>query len=115
VRHPAVGCAQPLLRAEKRVDARQRRRRVPSPNVARAGLSVVQRTLGRKRPRARGRRGGRPKALQTKNKVAMAQLLYDDKRNSIAEICKTLKVSKATLYRYIKAGARHEQSLGLAA
>jgi DNA invertase Pin-like site-specific DNA recombinase len=60
--------------------------------------------------RARGRTGGRPKALAAKNKVAMAQALYNDKTNTIADICKTLHISKATLYRYIKAGARHEQS-----
>jgi predicted transcriptional regulator YheO len=40
----------------------------------------------------------------------MAQALYNDKQHSIAEICKTLNISKATLYRYIKVGARHEQS-----
>jgi DNA invertase Pin-like site-specific DNA recombinase len=54
--------------------------------------------------RARGRRGGRPKAatLNTPKKVAMAQSLYDDKNNTIDEICKTLNISRATLYRYIK-------------
>jgi DNA invertase Pin-like site-specific DNA recombinase len=61
--------------------------------------------------RARGKKGGRPKALRAKN-VAIAQALYNDKQHSIAEICKTLKISKATLYRYIKAGTRHEQSAG---
>ena len=28
--------------------------------------------------------------------------LYDDKNNTIDEICKTLNISRATLYRYIK-------------
>ena len=51
--------------------------------------------------RARGRVGGRPKKLQGA-KVAMAQQLYADKTNSIDEICKTLHISRATLYRYIK-------------
>ena len=53
--------------------------------------------------RARGRLGGRPKttALNTKKKVAMAQALWDDKRNSIADICQTLTISRSTLYRYI--------------
>src|SRR5690242_3741054 len=52
--------------------------------------------------RARGRRGGRPKAkaLNTAKKVAMAQQLYADKNNSVDEICKTLNISRATLYRY---------------
>jgi len=53
--------------------------------------------------RARGRRGGRPKAaaLNDAKKVALAQRLYDDKTHSIDEICKTLRISRATLYRYI--------------
>jgi DNA invertase Pin-like site-specific DNA recombinase len=56
--------------------------------------------------RARGRQGGRPKsaALADAKKVAMAQVLYRDKTNSIADICKTLRVSRATLYRYIQVG-----------
>jgi DNA invertase Pin-like site-specific DNA recombinase len=62
-----------------------------------AGLSAA---------RARGRRGGRPKAaaLSDAKKVAMAQALYSDKGNSVADICKTLRVSRSTLYRYVKAG-----------
>jgi DNA invertase Pin-like site-specific DNA recombinase len=51
--------------------------------------------------RARGRKGGRPKSL-TGKKTAMAQALYNDKNNTIDEICKTLNISRATLYRYIK-------------
>src|SRR5213080_1434511 len=41
--------------------------------------------------RARGRFGGRPKAqtLNTQKKVALAQSRYDDKNNTIDEICKT--------------------------
>ena len=47
--------------------------------------------------------GGRPKAksLDTPKKVAMAQQLYNDKTNAITDICKTLNISRATLYRYI--------------
>ena len=51
--------------------------------------------------RARSRLGGRPKALNTPKKRAIAQSLYDDKTNTIDEICKTLNISRATLYRYI--------------
>ncbi len=56
--------------------------------------------------RARGRNGGRPKAktLDTPKKIALAQSLYDDKNNTIDEICKTLNISRSTLYRYIKVG-----------
>jgi DNA invertase Pin-like site-specific DNA recombinase len=57
-----------------------------------AGLSAA---------RARGRKGGRPKALNPK-KAQMAQALYKDKNNTIDEICKTLNISRATLYRYVK-------------
>jgi hypothetical protein len=32
----------------------------------------------------------------------MARKLYADKSTSILEICKTLHISRATLYRYVK-------------
>jgi len=53
--------------------------------------------------RARGRIGGRPRAeaLNDEKKLALARSLYNDKNNTIETICKTLKVSRATLYRYI--------------
>ena len=55
--------------------------------------------------RARGKQGGRPKAaaLGDPKQVALAQALYNDRSHSIADICKTLRVSRATLYRYIQA------------
>ncbi|SRR5579875_3028225 len=58
--------------------------------------------------RARGRRGGHPRApsLDDPRKVAIAQSLYNDKTNSIADICKSLRVSRATLYRYIDTGSQ---------
>ncbi len=60
--------------------------------------------------RARGRLGGRPKAqtLNTPKKVALAQSLYENKNNTIEEICKTLNVSRATLYRYINTAKKTE-------
>ena len=66
---------------------------------------IRERTLaGLQAARARGRKGGRPKAtsLDTPKKVAIAQALYNDKNHSIDDICKTLHISRATLYRYIK-------------
>src|ERR687893_2384933 len=51
--------------------------------------------------RARGRKGGRPKAL-TPKKAKMVHDLYRNKDNSIDVICKTLNISRTTLYRYIK-------------
>ncbi len=61
--------------------------------------------------RARGRMGGRPKKLGTGGKIAMAQALYDDKTHSIADICKTLGISRTTLYRYIQIKQPEEPTL----
>jgi DNA invertase Pin-like site-specific DNA recombinase len=52
--------------------------------------------------RARGRIGGRPKLLSLKQ-TAQLRLLHQDKTNTIADICKTLHISRATLYRYLTA------------
>jgi len=51
--------------------------------------------------RARGRLGGRPKILDQK-KAEIARQLYKDKSNAIVDICKTLNISRATLYRSVK-------------
>jgi len=62
-------------------------------------LAEFERELIRERTRA----AGRPKKLGTPTKVALAQALYDDRRHSIAEICATLGIPRATLYRYVDA------------
>lgn len=49
--------------------------------------------------RARGRKGGRPRALDAK-KAAIAQTLRQDPARSVKEICETLGISPATFYRY---------------
>ena len=51
---------------------------------------------------ARGRHGGRPRALNEKQ-LKLLLALYADKSNSIADILKILNISKSTLYRYLKA------------
>lgn len=56
-----------------------------------AGLSAA---------RARGRLGGRPKAL-SEEKRALAVKLYDEQQHSIDEICELMGISKPTLYKYI--------------
>ncbi len=57
----------------------------------RAGLAAA---------RARGKRGGRkPLAAE---KVAHLRQLYADSKNTPASICKTLGISRATLYKYAK-------------
>jgi DNA invertase Pin-like site-specific DNA recombinase len=53
--------------------------------------------------RSRGRVGGRPKAL-SQQKAERARKLNADKTLSVSEICETLGISRATLWRYVKAG-----------
>lgn len=62
---------------------------------------IQERTkAGLEAARARGRKGGRPKALDQKQ-VELAYRLYDEKAHSINEICKILGISKSTLYAYL--------------
>jgi DNA invertase Pin-like site-specific DNA recombinase len=51
--------------------------------------------------RARGRLFGRPKAL-TPRKIEQLRTLAKDERNTVAEICQTLGISRATYYRFSK-------------
>lgn len=51
--------------------------------------------------RARGRKGGRPKALSEK-KRQQAMTLIKNTKLPIGEICRTLGVSRSTLYRSVK-------------
>src|SRR5512142_1414601 len=71
----------------------------------RAGLAAA---------RARGRKGGRPRSLDAR-KLAQARSLHQDPAHTIADICRTLRISRATLYRYLKARpdeARPEAAAG---
>jgi DNA invertase Pin-like site-specific DNA recombinase len=70
-------------------------------------LAEFERNLVRERTqagltaaRARGRTGGRPKALDP-NKRQLAVKLYNDRQHSIDEICQMMGISKPTLYKYI--------------
>ena len=64
---------------------------------------IKERTIaGLTAARARGRLGGRPRLDAKSGKVTLARKLYADKSNAIADICKTLHISRATLYRYVK-------------
>jgi DNA invertase Pin-like site-specific DNA recombinase len=56
--------------------------------------------------RARGKRGGRPKAL-TMKQLSIARDLYE-KQHPIQEILHTLKISRATLYRALKIGEKDQ-------
>ena len=62
---------------------------------------IRERTLaGLAAARARGRMGGRPRNLDDKKK-RHAVMLHSDPTNSVEDICRTLGISKATLYRYL--------------
>lgn len=56
----------------------------------------------RKSARARGRKGGRAKKLETAEQIAQVRRLYADKTRSIEEICSALGISRATFYRYMR-------------
>lgn len=51
--------------------------------------------------RARGRKGGRPKGSYDKNKAAAAVTLYK-RELPITEITNSLKISRSTLYQYLR-------------
>jgi DNA invertase Pin-like site-specific DNA recombinase len=64
---------------------------------------ISERTnVGLEAARARGRRSGRPKLKTDSIKIAITKQLHDSNTSSIKEICHTLHISKATLYRYLK-------------
>lgn len=72
-----------------------------------ASLAEFERELIRERTmaglasaRARGRVGGRPRAM-TKAKVRLAQAAMGKPETSVAALCEELKVSPATLYQYV--------------
>ena len=52
--------------------------------------------------RARGRYGGRPKITSGEAKVVLAKKLNADKTLEIDDICKTLRISRSTFYRYLR-------------
>jgi len=51
--------------------------------------------------RARGRFGGRPKALQA-DKRQLAVQLYQEKKVAVKQICELMGISKPTLYAYVR-------------
>ena len=63
---------------------------------------VRERTMaGLKSARARGRVGGRPKAL-TSEQIISLKAIYETKKVPIAEICKMFEIKKPTMYKYLK-------------
>ena len=51
--------------------------------------------------RARGRNGGRPAIPPDHRSVVAAKKMHADKTMPVADICKTLRISRPTLYRYL--------------
>ena len=51
--------------------------------------------------RARGRKGGRPKALDAK-KAELLYELYDSKKHTVKEISAVMGISRPTLYSYLR-------------
>ncbi len=63
---------------------------------------IKERTVaGLEAARARGRKGGRPKALDDQ-KRDLAVNLYNEGKHEVQEICRIMEISKPTLYRYLR-------------
>ena len=63
---------------------------------------ILERTMaGLEAGRARGRKGGRKPAMDEK-KIALASKLTRDRGMPISEVCDAVRVSRATLYRYLQ-------------
>ena len=52
--------------------------------------------------RARGRLGGRPPVRSKNARVLLAKKMFGDTSISITDICKTLRISRSTYYRYVR-------------
>jgi DNA invertase Pin-like site-specific DNA recombinase len=63
----------------------------------RAGLAAA---------RARGKKGGRQPVPATAPRVRMAYTMYVDQQLTVPDICQTLRISPATLYRYVALSRR---------
>ncbi len=50
--------------------------------------------------RARGRLGGRPKAI-SERQLQIARTMLKDSHTTVKEVCDTLQISKTTLYRHL--------------
>lgn len=71
-------------------------------------LAEFERDLTRERTkagleaaRARGRNGGRPAIPPSHPSVVAAKKMHADKTMPVSDICRTLRISRPTLYRYV--------------
>ncbi|RAJ89176.1 DNA invertase Pin-like site-specific DNA recombinase [Larkinella arboricola] len=67
-------------------------------------LIIERTTAGLKSARARGRVGGRPRGLsdEAQRTAMIAATLYNEQQLGVNELAKRLKISKATLYKYLR-------------
>ncbi|MGI2299967.1 recombinase family protein [Candidatus Cardinium hertigii] len=71
-------------------------------------LTQERTRAGLEAARARGKNGGRKKISYTEPKILMAKNMHKDHRMDIKDICKTLKISRATFYRYVNLYDNHK-------
>jgi len=65
---------------------------------------IQERTrAGLEAARARGRKGGRKPIAPNDPRIQTAKKMHADKSMPIPDICKTLRISRATFYRYLAA------------
>lgn len=63
---------------------------------------IQERTqAGLKAARARGKMGGRPPLLDNRQITRMIEM-YDEQKNTVAEICKIYDISRPSFYNYLK-------------
>ena len=67
-----------------------------------AGLAVA---------RARGKKGGRTPRRAEEPRVRMAYTMYVDQRLTVRDICRVLRISQATFYRYVALGRRAAEAM----
>ncbi len=64
------------------------------------GLIQERTQAGLKAARARGKMGGRPPLLDTRQINRMIEM-YDEQKNTVAEICKIYSISRPSFYNYL--------------
>jgi DNA invertase Pin-like site-specific DNA recombinase len=69
----------------------------------RAGLAAA---------RARGKHGGRRPLRADAPQVRMAQTLSPDQRVTVSELCQSLRISRATFYRYVALARQASEGIG---
>jgi DNA invertase Pin-like site-specific DNA recombinase len=74
---------------------------------------IQERTqAGLKAARARGKMGGRPPLLDTRQINRMMEM-YDEQKNTVAEICKIYNISRPSFYNYLNNRRRELAKIGV--